>query len=131
MAPSQIFNRKGYLKDEEIFREGAVGLCLYFVEKGKVRLWRGKGGKKVTLATVEAGGVFGEMALIDDRPRSANATAAEETVLQIIPGDVLQNKLAKADPFIRKLVHILSRNLRQTTEPLPDLMPDENEEKPS
>jgi CRP/FNR family cyclic AMP-dependent transcriptional regulator len=115
--------RRHFLPGTPIFTQGDEGDCLYFVEEGRVRIWRSEGGKTVVLAEVERGGLFGEMALIDDQPRSANATAVDETFVQMVPGVLLKVKLERADPFLRKLINILTRNLRQTTEPLPRLLP--------
>lgn len=62
------------------------------------------------------GGFCGEMALVDGKPRSANATALEHVTLRAIPGSTLRRKLADTDPFVRALVRILVQNLRTTTE---------------
>jgi len=110
------FNRLVYYKDQTIFSQGDPGDRMYYVEHGRVRIWRRAGERFVTLAEITDGGIFGEMVLIDDQPRSASATAMEDSTLQIIPGDIVKEKLAKTDPFMRKLITILSRNLRRSDE---------------
>jgi len=68
--------------DDAIFHEGDAGDCLYLVVEGSVRISKaGRGGKQETLGFIQPGNFFGEMALIDGQPRSANATAAEASVL--------------------------------------------------
>jgi signal transduction histidine kinase len=68
--------------DEVIFREGDPGNCLYLVIEGNVRISKaGRGGLQETLIFVGAGNFFGEMALVDGQPRSAQATAASPTAL--------------------------------------------------
>lgn len=65
-----------------IFSEGEPGDCFYLVIEGSIRISKmGRGGKQETLAFIAPGNFFGEMALIDGQPRSAQATAAEPTVL--------------------------------------------------
>ena len=68
--------------DDVVFHEGELGDCLYLVVEGAVRISKeGRGGKQETLGFVQPGNFFGEMALIDGEPRSAQAAAAEATVL--------------------------------------------------
>lgn len=68
--------------DDAIFNEGDTGDCLYLVVEGSVRISKvGRGGKQETLGFIQPGNFFGEMALIDGQPRSANASAAEPSVL--------------------------------------------------
>jgi signal transduction histidine kinase len=68
--------------DDAIFSEGDPGDCLYLVVEGGVRISKiGRGGKQETLGFIQPGNFFGEMSLIDGQPRSANATAAEASVL--------------------------------------------------
>jgi signal transduction histidine kinase len=65
-----------------IFEEGEPGDCLYLVIEGSIRISKmGRGGKQETLGFISPGNFFGEMALIDGQPRSAQAAAAEPTVL--------------------------------------------------
>ena len=65
-----------------IFSEGEPGDCLYLVIEGSIRISKtGRGGKQETLGFIAPGNFFGEMALIDGQPRSAQAAAAEPTIL--------------------------------------------------
>ena len=69
-------------KDDVIFEEGEPGDCLYLVCEGSIRISKlGRGGKQETLGFIQPGNFFGEMALIDGQPRSAQASAVETTVL--------------------------------------------------
>ncbi|MBX3456053.1 cyclic nucleotide-binding domain-containing protein [Ferrovibrio sp.] len=113
----QPFKRRIYLPGQTIFKQGDRGDCMFFIEKGTVRLTRSDASGDFEIGKVLAGGIFGEMALIDDKPRSASAMAVDESVLHEVPGDMLKQKLATADPFLRKLVQILSSNLRQSLVP--------------
>src|SRR4051812_17688945 len=66
---------------EVIFREGDPGDFLYLVGEGSVKISKsGRGGQQETLGLIRSGNFFGEMALLDNAPRSAMATAAEPTL---------------------------------------------------
>jgi signal transduction histidine kinase len=68
--------------NDVIFHEGDLGDCLYLVIEGSIRISKaGRGGKQETLGFIAPGNFFGEMALIDGHPRSAQASAAEPAIL--------------------------------------------------
>ena len=77
-----ISKEKKVKKDEVIFKEGDIGDAFYLIVAGSVRistLVPGVGEEALTI--LKAGEYFGEMALIDDAPRSASAIANEDTML--------------------------------------------------
>jgi CRP-like cAMP-binding protein len=74
-------------------------------------MYREAHGRKVPLATVPRGELFGEMTAIDKSPWLATAFAPEETTLMMIPIDVMTDKMKKADPFIKSIIHMLMNNL--------------------
>ena len=109
----QILDRQVVAEGLTIFNEGDIGDRAYIVQDGRVEIFRYNGeGNEVVLGTVEKGGIFGEMALIDDQPRMATARAAVPTTIIAVPRDVFAKKLAKCDPFIRGLLGIFVRNIR-------------------
>src|SRR5215467_12378208 len=62
-----------------LFRAGDEGDAMYLIEEGKVRICvRAKDGHEVTLTELGRGDFFGEMALLDDQRRSADARIAED-----------------------------------------------------
>ena len=87
--PRELLNEIGsdmdllrYDAGDVIFNEGETGDCLYLVCEGAICISKmGRGGKQETLGFIHPGNFFGEMALIDGQPRSAQATAVETTVL--------------------------------------------------
>lgn len=70
-----------YLKGETIFAQGDIGRALFIVQSGKVALSRHdrETDKTEAIAEVQPGEFFGEMALLEEMPRTATATALEET----------------------------------------------------
>jgi CRP-like cAMP-binding protein len=107
-----VLNRKVFQPGQVIFAEGQQGGTAYVVQRGLVEIAKqGTNGPRI-LGHVPAGGIFGEMALIDNEPRMAGARAVEETVCLVVPKYLLDKKLAEADPFIGALVRVLIANAR-------------------
>jgi signal transduction histidine kinase len=72
-----------FTKDETVFREGEPGDCLYIVLRGQVAVGKATAaGRQQVLVTFGPGEYFGEMSVIDAQPRSAQATAAEDSTLR-------------------------------------------------
>jgi CRP-like cAMP-binding protein len=99
-------------KGKILFRQGDAGDAAYVVNSGAVGIYREVDGRKVPLATVRRGELFGEMAVIDGSPRMATAFTLEETTLMRISVDTISEKMRKADPFVKALIHMLMNNLR-------------------
>lgn len=108
----QVLSRKTYAPDTPIFRQGDPGNAAYVVQKGKIEIWTTENDQKKVLGTVGAGGIFGEMALIDNSERMASATAVEPSVCIMVPERVFQEKMADADSFIVALLRIFCSNIR-------------------
>ncbi len=108
-----VQSRSVYHAGQTIFREGDLGKSIFLVERGYVEIWRGSGETRVVLGAIPPGGVFGEMAIFDDGPRLASATATEETVVVRIPSDRIRNALAKADPILGRLIRVMLESTRR------------------
>ncbi len=99
-------------RDEQIFREGDVGRQFFAIRKGKVKIKREKSG--IVLATLGPGEVFGEMAVLDNQPRSASAIAASDTELFAFDGHRLLDDFPHLSvKLLRYLARELSRRLRE------------------
>jgi len=78
-------DQKHFWGGQMIFFEGDAGGMMYVVHSGKVEVFiKDSNGEHVTLDEVDKGEIFGELSLLDNEPRSANAKALEETVLFVI-----------------------------------------------
>ncbi|MDO8608183.1 MAG: cyclic nucleotide-binding domain-containing protein [Phaeospirillum sp.] len=95
-----------------IFAEGESGDTAYVVESGAVTVYKTVNGKRIEIGEVEQGGIFGEMALIDDHPRMASAMATQETACVIIGKTRLFEQMAKAPKGVRVIVSALLGNIR-------------------
>ncbi|HON89140.1 MAG TPA: cyclic nucleotide-binding domain-containing protein, partial [Spirochaetales bacterium] len=77
---AEEFNRF-YPKDTVVFCEGMPGTELYIIQKGSVKITKIVENTEVLLAVLKPGDIFGEMALLENKPRSATAIAYEDTYL--------------------------------------------------
>src|SRR5262245_42871951 len=76
---ASIMFERTYDIDELVFEEGQPGAALFLILDGKVAIELCREESTVTLAVLEKGAFFGEMALLDESPRSADARALEPT----------------------------------------------------
>lgn len=97
----------------DLFREGDAGDGMYLVDSGKITLWVDRNGEHVELSQVGPGNIFGEMALIDGSPRTATATALEDSVVIVVPKATFDLKMALCDPFVSDVLRLLVQNIRR------------------
>ena len=109
----KVMDRQVYTDGQVIFREGKPGAAAYVVQEGSVEIFKHIGDTEVVLGCINPGGLFGEMALIDDKPRMASARAVSRTVLIGITRTQLSQKLDKSDSLVRAILRILLGNHRQ------------------
>lgn len=84
-----FMHQRNYLKNEVIFDEDDQGEAFYVVLEGKVLICKSTQ-VAAPIATLDSGSFFGELALLDDAPRSAQARAAENcTLLVLFRGEFL------------------------------------------
>src|SRR4051812_25573789 len=96
MRLAAALEERKYADAEPIFSEDAPPDAMYFIQKGCVRIQkRAAAGVQKTLSLLQAGDFFGEMALFDQKPRSASAVASgPATILRLskVAFDELHNK---------------------------------------
>jgi CRP-like cAMP-binding protein len=108
-----------YNRDDLIFREGDEGDKLYIILDGKVRITKHiPGAGEEALAILEKGDFFGEMALIDNQPRSADAKAHINgtmvlTISRQVLNEILSVDIESAYQFLSILCRILTQRLRE------------------
>ena len=107
---------KAFPRGTELFKQGEAGDAAFILNAGAIALYRESQGRRVPLATVRRGEMFGELAVTDGSPRLASAATIEDSVIMVIPGGAMTDKLRKADPFLKALIQMLSTNLRNVHE---------------
>ncbi|MGB0589911.1 MAG: EAL domain-containing protein [Myxococcota bacterium] len=95
-----------------IFGEGDTGDCAYIIEYGEVEIWANRQEERLELALLTPGAIFGEMSVIDDVVRSANATARGDTRLTVVTSSQLRMRLEDSDPVVRLIVEVVLRRYR-------------------
>lgn len=107
-----VLERQTFKAGTSIIKQGDSAHAAYVVDSGEVEIWIERAGAKRVLNKVTTGGIFGEMALIDDKPRSANVTAVADTVCIVVPEKMFKAKIEPVDPMVKTLLRILVRNVR-------------------
>ncbi len=117
----KIMHRRKYKKKEYIIRMGDPGLGMYIIVKGCVEIIeKDKNGKNRTLAKLQDGSFFGDLALLDESPRSASAIAIEDCdIIGFFRPDFLDLLYRKPKLGIKVLFALaktIGERLRQTDE---------------
>lgn len=116
-------NVKTFEPGELIFKEGEKGDLMYVLLEGAVELKMKVGGAETLLKTVDTpNDFFGEMALLDDRPRSAAAIASKRTRVLAVDGPTFESMILSNGKFALKIIKILSARIRHSNDQVSDLI---------
>lgn len=98
-----------------IFNEGDIGEEMYVIIDGTVEIQKStSGSSSKTLITLHTGDIFGEMAIIERKRRSAAAIASEKIKLLVLNEHLFDSMLGENPDFARKMIKMLSERLRRT-----------------
>ncbi len=100
-----------YPKDTMIFSEAQSGSDMFIIQRGEVSITKVVNGNEVTLAVLKKGDMFGEMALIENKPRSANALAHSDCTLMVINRSNFNQMVATQPQLVAKLTTTLADRL--------------------
>ncbi|HPD80379.1 MAG TPA: cyclic nucleotide-binding domain-containing protein [Spirochaetia bacterium] len=107
---AEEFNRF-YPKDTVVFCEGMPGTELYIIQKGSVKITKIVENTEVLLAVLKPGDIFGEMALLENKPRSATAIAYEDTYLLTVNKDNFERMVQTQPQIVTKLTQLLAERI--------------------
>lgn len=109
----RILTREIFYKDQTIIEQGVAGSRAFYIERGLVEVLVKDGPYMVRVAVLGAGELFGEMALIEHKERSATVRALQDTTVTVITNRELDEKLNNVgDKAIRALIRVLLARLR-------------------
>lgn len=113
-TPSLLEFSRSYQKSEVIFEEGSNGHEMYLIHSGQVLLSVHKSEtEEIPLAVLNPGDFFGEMALVDESPRSTTATASMNNTKLIVLDSYRFMFMVRQQPeFALSLMHTLCQRLR-------------------
>jgi len=100
-----------YSKDEIVFCEGEPGDELFIIQKGSVKIIKITENNEILLAVLKAGDIFGEMALLESKPRAAGAVAFEECQLMAVNRANFQQMIQTQPQLIARLTTLLSERI--------------------
>ena len=108
-GPSE-FNRT-YLKDSMIFAEGEPGEELFIIQKGSVTITKIVDDQEILLAVLKSGDIFGEMALLEAKPRAASAVAHEECQVLAVNRANFEQMIKTQPQLIARLTTLLAERI--------------------
>jgi CRP-like cAMP-binding protein len=118
---------KHYKAGDCVVRKGEVGNCMYVVQNGELEVIDEKAGKEISLRRLEAGDIFGEMALFERQPRSATVRAVGEAQVLTVDKRTLLRRI-KEDPLVAlNLIEDLCRRIRAMSGELASLKAGHNQ----
>jgi CRP/FNR family cyclic AMP-dependent transcriptional regulator len=108
-------------KGDLLFSQGDPSHELFVVADGRIAIaTRSTDGRESMVAVLEAGGLFGELGLFDDEPRSADARALTDTQVVALTYDDVRSVLQARPEILWVIVRLLAQRLRATDEALAD-----------
>ena len=115
-----IVHKRTFMPNEVIFYERQPGAGMYIIKRGLIKLTKTVNEERVKISELQDGEFFGEMSLLDDYPRSAEATAVEKTealgIFRPDLFDLIENNPKLGYKILLRLSKRLASRLRETTE---------------
>ena len=104
-----------------VVREGDIGDSFFIIKEGSVKITKGEGEKEINLAVLPEHFSFGEMAIFENIPRTANCFANESCVLLKISRDDLLEVINDQPGISIELLKVFSRRIREANKKIQDL----------
>ncbi|GJL86241.1 MAG: hypothetical protein DHS20C02_20160 [Micavibrio sp.] len=113
----RVLNRELFLKGKTIINQGDQAFRAYYIEEGHVEISIMEDGVELKVTELGPGDIFGEMALIEEGPRTATVRALDDVSTTVISRDEIKGKIDSIhDKAIRALIDLLVTRLREATE---------------
>ena len=111
---AKVANRRRYPKDSVVFFENEQGDFFFMILEGRIKVTiLGDDGREIILSLLGSGDFFGEMALLDNEPRSATAIAVEDSELLSLHRNDFQSVLSDNRSITTGLIKVLTARLRR------------------
>lgn len=108
-----------YKKKDDIYKEGSYPKGIYFVSKGKVKIYQSNEyGKELITELHKKGDFFGYIPLLQNEKYTGSATALEDSEIYMIPQEDFFSLLYKNSEVSRKFIEMLSNNVRDNEKQL-------------
>ncbi|MCD6019210.1 MAG: transcriptional regulator, Crp/Fnr family [Bacteroidetes bacterium] len=105
---------RSYKKKDDVYKEGGYPKGIYFINKGKVKIFQtNELGKELITELHKEGDFFGYLSLLQDEKYTSSATALEDSEIFIIPKEDFFSLIYKNAEVSKRFIEILSNNLRE------------------
>ncbi|MCL2805618.1 MAG: cyclic nucleotide-binding domain-containing protein [Treponema sp.] len=108
-APTEM--TRTYSKNSIVFCEGEPGNELFIIQKGSVKIIKITENNEILLAVLKSGDIFGEMALLESKPRAAGAVAFEDCQLMAVNKENFQQMIKTQPQLIARLTTLLAERI--------------------
>ena len=124
MADDALVQRFGreFPRGTVLFREGEAGREMYVVNQGRITISKRVGDVEKILSTLGPGEFLGEMSILNNRPRSATATCAEDSKLLVIDAKTFETMIRSNAEIAVRLIKKLSDRLAEANEQIENLL---------
>jgi len=117
-----IAHARDYRKGSYVFSQGEPGDTMYIVGSGLVKISVASAdGREKTLDILRPGDFFGEMALLDESPRSASAVILEDSTLLVLYRNDFYQTIVSNPKLVNRLLHTFVKRLREADAQISDL----------
>jgi CRP-like cAMP-binding protein len=103
--------KRSYPKDCLLFAESEHGNDLYIIQKGSVKISKIVNNHEMVLAVLKSGDIFGEMALLEDKPRSATAEVMEDCVALVVNRDNFEELITRQPDLVSRLTTLMAERI--------------------
>lgn len=110
--------RKQFNAGDLVIEENQMSRKLFILRKGKVRVFKNYLNRKVVLAILKPGEIFGELSFFDAKPRSASVEALEDIVVDYIDGKNLSQEIEELPPWTRLIFVSIAKRFREVDQKL-------------
>lgn len=112
---------RSYARNQVLFRQGDAAEELFIIDEGRIAIAQQAGdGRESVVAVLEDGGLFGELPLFDDAPRSADARALTDSTVVVLGYEPVRDVLRAQPELLWVIVRLLAGQLRATNEAVAD-----------
>ncbi len=127
MADDQLFQRFGkeFPAGTVLFREGEIGREMFVVQSGRVNISKTVGDVEKILSSLGPGEFLGEMAILNNKPRSATATCAEASKLLVIDAKTFEAMVRSNAEIALRMIKKLADRLQEANEQIENLLLDD------
>ncbi len=123
-AEAALFQKFGreFPAGELLFLEGDTSREMYVIQSGEVRITKSIHGKEKVLATLSSGEFFGEMAVLNDKPRSATAKVVSDSRMLVIEPKTFETMVRGSTEIALRMIKRMAARLQEADDQIENLM---------